>query len=77
MLLMMEDPHWRVRIFPLQYSQPRFAVGILLEAQVPSKLRIISRSGLGSPASSENICFISLSHYLANTGSHGTFIKIT
>jgi hypothetical protein len=39
----MEDPHRRERIF--QYSLSRFAVGILLEAKVPSRLRIISRSG--------------------------------
>jgi hypothetical protein len=42
MLLMMEDLHQREWIF--QYSLPRFAVGILLEAQVPSRLRIISKS---------------------------------
>ena len=44
MFLMMEDPHWCVQNFFLQYSLPRFAVGFLLEAQVPSRLRIISRS---------------------------------
>ena len=44
MFLMMEDPHWCVQNFFLQYSLLRFAVGFLLEAQVPSRFRIISRS---------------------------------